>query len=146
MSHIERRDRVTALLDDLRNVLELDPRASHDFTDKELTKELKSIRSDEIGPPPETSNMTHYPVWQTIATAAAYASEAGLWSIKPQRRIQNYLPNNDPQWLSNFKKDWEKIRLKKTSDAIDLLVLILNINPNMRATFRTMVKANPNDL
>tara|TARA_B100000780_G_scaffold251334_1_gene197925 strand:+ start:525 stop:863 length:339 start_codon:yes stop_codon:yes gene_type:complete len=108
--------------------------------DQELTKELKTIRKEDIGPLPESSYFLNFPVWETIATAAAYASAAHLWEIPFVNRIQNYLPNNNPDFLEKFRKEWEEIRLKEDTDTVDLLVLLLNVNANKRATFRTMVK------
>ena len=136
-----RRDRVSMLLKQLKVRIKENPEKDHTDLDETLTKELRSIRKDEIQGVPEHSNLEPFPVWQTIATAGMYASIAGLWAIRPQRRIQNYLPNNDPAWLSIFRDEWSRVRLKEDCTAVDLLHLLLV----RRAKFRTMAKTNPSD-
>ena len=136
-----RRDRVSMLLEQLNARLYKNPEKDHTDLDEKLTEELRSIRKDEIQGVPEHSNLEPFPVWQTIATAGMYASIAVLWYIRPQRRIQNYLPNNDPAWLEIFRVEWSRVRLKEDCTAADLLHLLLV----RRAKFRTMAKTNPSD-
>ena len=134
----ERRDRVHEILRHLNQRLARDPEAKHQDLDDQITIELKSISAAVIPEPPENSILKGHPVWETIATAAMYASVAGLWSIRPQHGIYAYLPNNDPDWLRGFRIRWEEIRLQKVASAIDLIGLLLRT----RVMVKTLVKTN----
>jgi hypothetical protein len=133
----KRRDKVYNILSLLDRRL-VNPEAEHEDLDEQIMLELKSISAAEIPEPPENANLLGHPIWETIATAAMYASVARLWPIRPQHSIYAYIPNNEPDWLREFRIKWEEIRLQSGSTAIDLIKLLLR----PRVVFKTLVKTN----
>lgn len=104
-----------------------------------VTDLLKSITSDDIRKPPNHSNLSSYPVWETICVAA-YISHLAGWGMPKVRIIQNYLPTFNDAQFAQFKLSWEDVRKRNNSSVNDLLNLI-----RAPANFRMMVQQNLRD-
>lgn len=106
---------------------------------EEVTALLKSITSDDLRKPPNHSNLSGYPVWETICVAAHISHLAG-WGMPSERIIQNYLPTFNDAQFTQFKLSWEDIRKRNNTSVNDLLNLI-----RAPANFRMMVQPNLRD-
>lgn len=102
---------------------------------EKVTALLKSISKDDFQKPPNHSNLTNYPIWETICVAA-YLSHLAGWGMPKVRRPQNYLPTFNDTEFEQFILSWEDVR-KRPDTSVDDLLDLLRPRPNFKTMIRT---------
>ncbi len=89
---------------------------------RQVTSYLKEIRGEDMVKPPDSYDMTHFPIWVTIAVAAKIAHQIG-WHM-PDMSIASYVPPLDDEEFETFRRGWDELRLADETTGDDMLQLL----------------------